>query len=185
MAGAALHRLAADEPGVPAGGVGGGSEEVLLDLPLDHFIPRSYIRDERLRLGAYRQLAGASSEEELEAGFASLRDRYGPPPPAPGNLRFSLQVKIRAAAMGLRAVVAEGQDIVLRVDPNRVLDVEALAARFPGRLSIGVNRVRMRRQGEGWRRDLLDVLDAMGELYGVVRPAGAGAGAATIGAANG
>src|SRR5205809_7759161 len=31
--------------------------EMNLELPLDHFIPRSYIRDEKLRLGAYRQPA--------------------------------------------------------------------------------------------------------------------------------
>ncbi len=150
-----------------------GSMEMNLDLPLDHFIPRSYIRDERLRLGAYRQLAAAADEAELEGVFASLRDRYGPAPAQLGNLAFSLRVKIRGQAMALRAVVAEGHDIVLRVDPDRVLDVQALVSRFPGRLSIAPNKIRLRRQGEGWRQDLLDVLDAMADLYGV--PVGAGA----------
>ena len=36
--------------------------EMNLDLPLDHFIPRSYIRDEKLRLAAYRQLAATEEE---------------------------------------------------------------------------------------------------------------------------
>src|SRR6202048_3879081 len=51
--------------------------EMNLDLPLDHFIPSSYIRDEKLRLGAYRQLAGTEDEEELDAVLRSLEDRYG------------------------------------------------------------------------------------------------------------
>src|ERR1700730_17476586 len=54
--------------------------EMKLDLPLDHFIPRSFIRDERLRLGAYRQLAGADDEADLERILSSLRDRYGRAP---------------------------------------------------------------------------------------------------------
>jgi len=34
-----------------------------------------------------------------------------------------------------------------------------------GRLSIGVNRIKMRRQGEGWQKDLLNVLEEMADLY--------------------
>src|SRR5205823_1550469 len=54
--------------------------EMNLDLPLDHFIPRSYIRDEKLRLAAYRQLAATEEEAELDAVLRSLIDRYGPGP---------------------------------------------------------------------------------------------------------
>ena len=34
-----------------------------------------------------------------------------------------------------------------------------------GRLSVGPNRIKMRRQGEGWQSDLLTLLDEMSELY--------------------
>jgi transcription-repair coupling factor (superfamily II helicase) len=145
--------------------------EMNLDLPLDHFIPRSYIRDERLRLGAYRQLAGAETEAELDSLLRSLRDRYGPPPAQLDNLAYSLRIKLQGQRMGLRGVVAEGHDIVLRVDPKRFLDVDELQQRLPGRLAIGPNKIRLRRQGEGWRADLMVVLDAMEELYGTI-PAG-------------
>jgi hypothetical protein len=67
--------------------------------------------------------------------------------------------------MGLRGVVAEGHDIVIRVDPKRLLDVDELNRRMAGRLSIGVNRIKMRRQGEGWQKDLLSLLDEMADLY--------------------
>src|SRR5207237_6557051 len=53
--------------------------EMTVDLPLDHFAPRSYIRDERLRLGAYRELAAAADAASLAPPLRSLRAGYGPP----------------------------------------------------------------------------------------------------------
>jgi transcription-repair coupling factor (superfamily II helicase) len=139
--------------------------EMNLDLPLDHFIPRSYIRDEKLRLGAYRQLAGAEDEQELDSILRSLEDRYGPGPAQLDNLAYSLRVKLRGQRMGLRGVVAEGHDIVIRVDPQRFLDVEELSRRMPGRFTVAPNRLKMRRQGEGWQQDLMRLLDEMAYLY--------------------
>ncbi len=139
--------------------------EMNLDLPLDHFIPRSYIRDEKLRLGAYRQLAATEDEEELDSVLRSLQDRYGPGPNQLDNLAYSLRVKIRGQRLGLRGVVAEGHDIVIRVDPQRYLDVDELKNRMAGRISIAPNRIKMRRQGEDWKNDLLYLLGEMGALY--------------------
>jgi hypothetical protein len=34
-----------------------------------------------------------------------------------------------------------------------------------GRLTVAPNRLKMRRQGEGWQQDLLRLLDEMAELY--------------------
>ncbi|MDQ2922997.1 MAG: transcription-repair coupling factor [Candidatus Dormibacteraeota bacterium] len=139
--------------------------EMNLDLPLDHFIPRSYIRDEKLRLGAYRQLAGTEDEQELDAVLRSLDDRYGPGPKQLDNLAYSLRVKLRGQRIGLRGVVADGHDIVIRVDPERFLDVDELSRRMAGRIAVAPNRLKMRRQGENWQGDLLQLLDEMSALY--------------------
>jgi transcription-repair coupling factor (superfamily II helicase) len=141
--------------------------EMNLDLPLDHFIPRSYIRDEKLRLGAYRQLAGTENEQELDAILRSLEDRYGPGPAQLDNLVYSLRIKLRGQQLGLRAVVADGHDIVIRVDPQRFLDVDELGRRMAGRISIGPNRIKMRRQGEDWQDQLVSLLSDMADLYSV------------------
>src|SRR5437762_2790579 len=114
--------------------------EMNLDLPLDHFIPRSYIRDERLRLGAYRQLAGAEDEEELDSILRSLKDRYGTAPDQLDNLAYSLRVKLRGQRMGLRGVIAEGHAIVIQSHPERFLDIESLARRMAGRIAVAPNR---------------------------------------------
>jgi transcription-repair coupling factor (superfamily II helicase) len=139
--------------------------ELTIDLPLDHFVPRSFIRDERLRLDAYRQLAAAEDEAELDGVLRSLRDRYGPPPGQLDNLAYSLRVKLLGQRLGLRAVVADGHDIAIRVDPARLLDVDELERRFSGRLRVRPNRLLFRRQGESWRDELMRLLVTMGELY--------------------
>ena len=147
--------------------------EMNLDLPLDHFIPRSYIRDEKLRLGAYRQLAGTEDEEELEAVLRSLEDRYGPGPAQLNNLAYSLRIKLKGQRLGLRGVVAEGHDIVIRVDPQRYLDIDELTRRMAGRIAVSPNRLKLRRQGEGWQRDLVSLLEEMAQLYESGRAAAA------------
>jgi transcription-repair coupling factor (superfamily II helicase) len=101
----------------------------------------------------------------LDAVLRSLEDRYGPGPAQLDNLAYSLRVKLRGQRMGLRGVVADGHDIVIRVDPQRYMDVDELARRMSGRIAIAPNRIKMRRQGEGWRADLLMLLDEMAVLY--------------------
>ena len=73
--------------------------------------------------------------------------------------------------MGLKGVVAEGHDIVIRVDPQRYMDVDELARRMAGRIAIAPNRLKLRRQGEGWQQDLITLLDEMGHLYEAGRSA--------------
>jgi transcription-repair coupling factor (superfamily II helicase) len=64
--------------------------EVRIDLPLDAYIPKSYISDENLRLEAYRRVAGARTQEDLEEVRRELVDRYGEPFPAPVEALFEV-----------------------------------------------------------------------------------------------
>jgi len=143
--------------------------EMALNLPLDHFIPRSYIRDERLRLAAYRELAAAEDEGALDGLLRSLRDRYGSLPDQIDNLAYSLRVKLRGQRLGLRSAIGSEGEIVLVVDPDRELAVDELLRRFGDRLRIGPNKLRLRRRPESWMRDLLELLDAMAQLYSDAR----------------
>ena len=53
-------------------------------------------------------------------------------------------------------------------------DVEELSRRMAGRITVAPNRLKMRRQGDGWQRDLLQLLDEMAELYQSARAVAAG-----------
>ncbi|MDP9466933.1 MAG: transcription-repair coupling factor, partial [Actinomycetota bacterium] len=64
---------------------GGGTDEEQLpdtkvDLPVDAHLPHDYIPGERLRLEAYRRLAGAHDAAAIAAVRDELVDRYGPLP---------------------------------------------------------------------------------------------------------
>ncbi|MEJ1594629.1 TRCF domain-containing protein, partial [Escherichia coli] len=56
------------------------SVAVTIDLPIEASIPVSYIDSDKLRLEAYRKLAGARTEADLDELRDELTDRYGKPP---------------------------------------------------------------------------------------------------------
>ena len=57
-----------------------------INLGLDIRIPQEYIPNENLRLRTYKRIAGIAGEAEREEVNSELTDRFGPPPPAVGNL---------------------------------------------------------------------------------------------------
>ena len=64
--------------------------EVRIDLPLNAFIPKDYVRDENLRLEAYRRIAGAKDPQDLADVCKEIEDRYGSPLPAPVEALFEV-----------------------------------------------------------------------------------------------
>ena len=64
--------------------------EVRIDLPLQAFIPKTYVADENLRLEAYRKVASARTAEDLDEVRNELEDRYGAPVPTPVESLFEV-----------------------------------------------------------------------------------------------
>ncbi|HEY5456779.1 MAG TPA: transcription-repair coupling factor, partial [Acidothermaceae bacterium] len=85
--------------------------EVRIDLPVDAHIPHDYIDRERLRLAAYREMAEATSHEDLEAVRAELADRYGPLPEPVTNLLEVAALRVDLRPYGITEVVLLGPQI--------------------------------------------------------------------------
>jgi transcription-repair coupling factor (superfamily II helicase) len=85
--------------------------EVKVDLPVDALLPHDYIGVERLRLEAYRKLASAGSDEQLDEVVAELTDRYGSPPPEVANLVAVARFRLLARSYGLTDVSLQGRHI--------------------------------------------------------------------------
>ncbi len=68
------------------------------------FIPGGYMVEARLRISAYRELAGANSVEDLDELREIWRDRFGKLPSAVENLLCCTEIKIRAALKGCASV---------------------------------------------------------------------------------
>src|SRR4051794_29520617 len=84
--------------------------EVKIDLPVDAHLPHDYVPGERLRLEAYRRLAAAVDDAEVEAVRAELQDRYGALPDPVENLLAVALLRGRARRAGLTEIaVASAQ----------------------------------------------------------------------------
>ncbi len=76
-------------------------------------IPESYIGDLRLRVQAYRRIAGCTERSEINALRAEFRDRYGKPPLGVELLLRCAEVKILAGRAGVEMVETRDDKIIL------------------------------------------------------------------------
>ncbi len=106
--------------------------EVRVELPIDASIPHDYVPVERLRLDAYRRIAAAVTDQDLESVRAELVDRYGPIPDPVRNLLAVAEFRrlCRSYGVGEVAVTPMG----LRIAPIRLPESAQLrlARLYPG-----------------------------------------------------
>jgi transcription-repair coupling factor (superfamily II helicase) len=137
-----------------------------LDLPLEHFLPRDYVPDEKLRLQVYQDLAAVEDEEGLEAAERNLADRFGKPPVPVRNLLYALRVKALARLAHLSSVETDGDWLVLRLPPDWAGDPRRLEAQFRSILQVRFGKVRIsiRQSGAQWKDRLIEVLGEVERL---------------------
>jgi transcription-repair coupling factor (superfamily II helicase) len=108
--------------------------EMSVELPIDAHLPQEYVPSERLRLEAYRRIAGAVNEADLQAVSEEMLDRYGPLPDAVQTLLDVARFRILARSAGLTEVVAAGPHI--RLHPVELAESRQLRLNrlYPGTL---------------------------------------------------
>ena len=89
--------------------------EVRVELPVNANIPHDYIPVERLRLDAYRRIAGALTEQDIIAVREELIDRYGPLGEQVENLLGVASFRQLCRSLGVTEVAAGPQG--LRMSP--------------------------------------------------------------------
>ncbi|PRY01854.1 transcription-repair coupling factor [Allonocardiopsis opalescens] len=94
-------------------GEGRQAEEVetRVELPVNAHIPHDYVAGERLRLEAYKRIAGAADDDEIAAVREELADRYGEPPEPVDNLLRVARFRVVAKRAGLTDVVLQGTSV--------------------------------------------------------------------------
>jgi transcription-repair coupling factor (superfamily II helicase) len=91
-----------------------------VELPVDAHIPHEYVPGERLRLDAYRRIAGITGDEEIAAVRDELVDRFGPTPVPVLNLLEVARFRAIARKAGLADVTLQGSHV--RFSPVRLPD---------------------------------------------------------------
>jgi transcription-repair coupling factor (superfamily II helicase) len=140
--------------------------QVAVNLPFHALLPPEYVPDERLRLRIYQQLAGATTESELDESARNLRQRFGPRPEQLENLLLALRVRLLAAAAGAQSVETDHDDVVLSFEPGHGLSLKESVGQSHGQaLEAGPNRLRLRTElvGDSWPDLLMGVLRKLGQ----------------------
>ncbi|MEZ5210758.1 transcription-repair coupling factor [Gordonia sp. (in: high G+C Gram-positive bacteria)] len=98
------------------------TKEVRIDLPVDAHIPVEYVEADRLRLEAYRKLASASSDADVDEVITELTDRYGEPPVQTQRLAAIARLRLRCRERGITEVTLAGTNV--RLAPMLLVDSE-------------------------------------------------------------
>jgi len=109
------------------------------DAPLEHgteinlrvpaLIPDDYLPDVNSRLVLYKRIAASTDEAELRNLQVEMIDRFGLLPVQVGNLFLASRLRLRAQALGIRAIEAgsDGGSIVFKettpVDPRTLVEL--------------------------------------------------------------
>jgi len=143
--------------------------EVKVDLPVTAHLPHSYVPEERLRLQAYRRIAGAHDDAEIAAVRDELADRYGPLPAPVENLLAVASFREKARRSGIADVGVQGN--FLRFAPMELPESRQLRLTrlYPGSIVKSATRTVLVPKPDlrdtallKWCTDLLDaVLEGM------------------------
>jgi len=118
------------------------AREAVIDVKLDAYVPDDYIPQVSQKIAIYQQLAAARSLAAVEDAVASVRDRFGAPPPEFDALVEITRLRVMAIAVGVTRVVINEQRLTLGVGTGFTLD----PASIPKLQSITKNKFRF---GEG------------------------------------
>ncbi len=90
------------------GGEEGAPEPVRLDVPVDAYLPASFIPFEAAKIDVHRRIAAAREPGELRAIRDEISDRFGEPPPQAENLLALQRARIELGLAGARSVEFRG-----------------------------------------------------------------------------
>ena len=89
--------------------------ETVVDLPVDAYIPDTYIQDEFQKLDFYKRIAAIENDLDYEDISDELMDRYGELPASVRNLLLIASLKASAHAASITEIKDRGREISLTV----------------------------------------------------------------------
>ncbi len=148
-------------------------EDTQIDLNLTAFIPADYIADLDQKMSAYRAVATASSQTELDAIAAEWSDRFGSIPAAAKQLLRVMELKQLAKSLGFSRIKPEAkQHIALETamaEPAWKLMVENLPEHLQSRYVYAPGKIIVRSLNLLKPNQQLDnLIDALSKMQGAI-----------------
>lgn len=100
--------------------------ETVVDLPVNAYIPSSYVKNEYQKLELYKRISSISNAEEKEEIMDELLDRFGEYPKAVTNLLNIALLRAKAHEVYLLGIEQKGDTILLPMYPKARVAVERI-----------------------------------------------------------
>ncbi len=103
--------------------------EPIIEIPVDAYIPSSYIPDNKQKVEIYKKIANINDLENIDYISEELVDRFGDPPQSVINLLNIVKIKILAKETGFASINKERQEYIgklhigLGVDYDKILNI--------------------------------------------------------------
>jgi transcription-repair coupling factor (superfamily II helicase) len=105
----------------------------VVDLGFATFIPKNYIPINRHRMDAYRKIAVARGNEDLEQIKGELKDVYGPIPDEVKLLLDLAELRIKASKCDIKSIVASGEDLIFSFAKDAKTPSESFFSKISGK----------------------------------------------------
>ncbi len=168
-----VERLQAQQPEAPPPASDLIPRRTSVSLPLDAYLPTSYIDDQATRLALYQRMATLDDSQSVQDMEKELTDRFGKPGQSVLNLLYMLDIRIRAQGAGVQDVSSRDHEIVIRLRDALGPNSAPLLRRFGPALKMGSYSLRLdrRKLGARWRDELRSLLDVLAEGQAPTHPA--------------
>jgi transcription-repair coupling factor (superfamily II helicase) len=142
------------------------SEGIQLNLPIPAYVPEDYLPEEKLRFRLYRRLAGIASLQGIDEMAKELQDRFGDLPAPVTNLLYQLKLKLLAIEAGVKSIVTEVGQIVIRADSLENIDRPGLERRLNPATKVTRRQISLplHPNQEVWQTELEKTLRLMGRM---------------------
>ena len=100
--------------------------ETVIDLPVEAYLDGGYIDDAMHKIEIYQKIAAARSNEDLDALFDELIDRFGEPTAPVLALLDIARIKNYARSFGARSIAAKGEALDIALPEGEKLPLPAL-----------------------------------------------------------
>ncbi|VEI13016.1 transcription-repair coupling factor [Trueperella bialowiezensis] len=85
--------------------------EIRIEIPVEAYVPETWVTSERLRLEIYTKIAATTSEPQRADVRAELVDRYGPVPVEVDRLFELARLREKAGRAGIEEITMQGRNV--------------------------------------------------------------------------
>jgi transcription-repair coupling factor (superfamily II helicase) len=139
------------------------SPPVVVDLPLDAYLPDEYMGTYGAKVREYQRLASLKTIPSVEEAIADIRDRFGELPEAVANMATILRVKVRAIELGIPSITTYNHELIIKIPSGRRVNSAVIAKAIGRRMRQGHHGLVWRgfQDAPEWPEQLLALLDSI------------------------